>query len=263
MFFTFNEELKANFRNDNVMLFNDNCLEVMKEIPDKSIDLILCDLPYNTTQRTTTHNKWDVPIDLKKLWEQYNRIIKDNGAIVLFGNEVFSSELINSNRNIFKYKWYWNKKRGNNFINARFMPMKCIEEICVFYKHTPTYNPQYWYSTPYQTTDSIRSKCHTGLSGGKAPTFRTATVSDDGRRYPLSLLTFKKENSNYHQAQKPTALLEYIIKTYTDENMVVLDNCMGSGSTGVACLKTGRKFIGIEIDKNFFDVAVDRIKEVE
>lgn len=161
MFYSFDEELKADFRKDNICLFNGDCLEIMKEIPDKFVDLILCDLPYNTTQRITTHNEWDVPIDLGKLWEQYKRIIKDNGVIVLFGNEVFSSELINSNKKMFKYKWYWDKTRGNNFINAKIMPMKSIEEINVFYKHTPTYNPQYWYSTPYKTTDRVRNKCHT------------------------------------------------------------------------------------------------------
>lgn len=204
----------------------------------KSIDLILCDLPYNTEKRTTTHNDWDVPIDLDKLWEQYKRIIKDNGAIVLFGNEVFSSELINSNKPMFKYKWYWNKTRGNNFINAKIMPMKCIEELNVFYKHTPTYNPQYWYSTPYETADRVRNKCHTGLRGGKAPTMCTGHICDDGRRYPLSLLTFKKEKKSLHQSQKPVALLEYIIKTYTNEGDIVLDNCMGSRKYGSSLPKS-------------------------
>lgn len=218
-----------------IELMQGDCLELMKNISNQSIDLILCDLPYNTTKRKTTSNIWDTPINLSELWEQYKRIIKDNGVIILFGNENFSNELINSNKEMFKYKWYWNKTRGHNFQNTSFMPMKCIEEINVFYTNKPTYNPQFWYSTPYSTKERTRTTDIKGIAGGNAPKLCTSTISSDGRRYPLTLLEFKKDKDNLHQAQKPIALLEYLINTYTNEGAIVLDNCMGSGSCGIAC----------------------------
>lgn len=239
-----------------------DCLEIMKEIPDKSIDMVLCDLPYNIPKRKTTSNAWDVPFNITKLWEQYKRIIKENGVIVLFSNEAFSTYLINSNFEMFKYKWYWDKTRGYNFQNAGYMPMKSIEEINVFYSKKPTYNPQYWYSTPYKTNRGIRAKGIDGIKGGYARTIRAETNSKDGRRYPLTLLRYSKDGK-LHQAQKPVALLEYLIKTYTNENEIVLDNCMGSGSTGIACINTNRKFIGIELDEKYFNIAKERIEKVE
>lgn len=239
-----------------------DCLELMKDIPDKSIDMILCDLPYNVNRRKTTSNLWDTPIELPTLWEQYKRIIKDNGAIVLFGNETLSNELISSNKDMFKYKWYWDKTRGHNFQLARFMPMKCIEEINIFYNKIPTYNPQFWYSIPYTTKERPRKNNIKGISGGNSPKICTSTTSIDGKRYPLTLLKFKKDRCNLHQAQKPVALLEYLIKTYTNENDEVLDNCMGSGSTGVACVNTNRNFIGIELDENYFNIAKERINNI-
>lgn len=239
-------------------IYNTDCLEGMNDIEEKSINMILCDLPY-----TTTSNKWDTPIKLDKLWKQYKRIIKDNGVIILFGNEIFSNALINSNKEMFRYKWYWNKSRGINFQNARFMPMKCIEEINVFYKNKPLYNPQYWYSTPYKTTERPRKNIIEGISGGNAPKICTATISEDGRRYPLTLLTFKKDKGNCHQAQKPLKLFEYLIKTYTKESDIVLDNCMGSGTTAIACINTNRNYIGFEINKNFYDIAISRVRELE
>ena len=239
-------------------IYQGDCLEVMKKIDDGSIDMILCDLPYNTTG-----NKWDISINLEYLWQQYKRIIKQKGIIILFGNEIFSNALINSNKKMFRYKWYWNKTRGINFQNARFMPMKCIEEINIFYKNTPIYNPQYWYSTPYKTTARSRKNIIQGISGGNAPKICSATISDDGRRYPLTLLTFKKDRCNYHQSQKPVDLLEYLIKTYTNENDLVLDNCIGSGTTAVACINTNRDYIGIELRQEYVDIANKRINELK
>lgn len=239
-----------------VKLRKGDCIELMKDIPDGSIDMILCDLPYGTTAC-----KWDTIIPFEPLWEQYKRIIKDNGAIVLFSDEPFTSQLVNSNIKDFRYKWIWNKTRGSNFQNARFMPMKCHEEICVFYKKKPVYNPQYWYSSSYKTTERKRNKQIEGLAGGSAANVCTATISEDGRRYPLSILTYARDGKRIHPTQKPVALLEYLVKTYTNEGEVVLDNCMGSGSTGVACLRTNRKFIGIELEQKYYDIAKERIKK--
>lgn len=238
-----------------IQLLQGDCLELMKEIPTGSVDMILCDLPCGTTAC-----EWDNVIPFEPLWEQYKRIIKQNGAVVLFSDEPFTSCLVQSNIKQFRYKWVWDKCRGSNFQNARFSPMKCTEDISVFYKKKPTYNPQFWYSTPYKTKAKKRNRTIEGLSGGSAAKFCAETVSEDGRRYPLNLLRFKRDASRIHPTQKPVALLEYLIRTYTNEGETVLDNCMGSGSTGVACVNTGRNFIGIELDPVYFEIAKDRIE---
>ena len=229
---------------------------MMKGIPDGSVDLILSDLPYGTTAC-----KWDCVIPFEPLWEQYWRVVKDNGAVLLFSDEPFTCKLVNSNIKNFRYKWIWNKTRGSNFQNARFMPMKCHEEICCFYKKRPVYNPQFWFSTPYRTIERKRSKKIEGLHGGSASNICTATVSEDGRRFPLSILTYKRDGNRVHPTQKPVALLEYLLKTYTNPGETVLDNCMGSGSTGVACANTGRSFIGIELNEDYFEIARKRVTE--
>ena len=232
----------------NIELKQGDCLELMKDIPDKSIDMILCDLPYGTTVC-----KWDTIIPFDKLWEQYNRIIKDNGAIVLFGNEPFSSQLRLSNLKNYKYDWVWDKKRGSNFATVKIRPFNSFENIMVFYKKQPTYNPQMWKSTPYT--------CNQGYVGEAKQTglYRDNVITvNNGDRYPLTILSFSKE-TGLHPTQKPVALLEYLIKTYTNEGDVVLDNCMGSGSTGVACVNTTRNLIGIELDENYFKIAKERI----
>ena len=231
-----------------MILLQGDCLELMKQVPDKSIDLTLCDLPYGTTKC-----KWDTVIPFDKLWEQYNRIIKDNGAIVLFGNEPFSSQLRLSNLKNYKYDWVWDKKRGSNFATVKIRPFNSFENIMVFYKKQPTYNPQMWKSTPYT--------CNQGYVGEAKQTglYRDNVITvNNGDRYPLTILSFSKE-TGLHPTQKPVALLEYLIKTYTNEGDVVLDNCMGSGSTGVACVNTNRNFIGIELDENYFKIAKERI----
>lgn len=241
-----------------IQLYKGDCLEVMKDIPDKSVDMILCDLPYGTTAC-----KWDFIIPFDDLWAAYKRIIKDNGAIVLFGSEPFSTKLRASNLTMFRYDWVWDKQRGSNFAQAKKQPMKSHETISVFYKHLPIYNPQFWFSTPYKTIGRKRTNKIEGIRGGSAPNVCTSTISEDGRRYPLSIISFPRDGNRVHPTQKPVDLLEYLIKTYTNEGETVLDNCMGSGSTGVACVNTGRSFIGIELDDNYFDIAKMRIEEAE
>ena len=229
-----------------------DCLELMKEIPDKSIDLILCDLPYGTTR-----NKWDSVIQFEPLWEQYNRIIKDNGAIVLFGSEPFTSLLILSNLMDFKYRLTWKKDGYTNFLNAKKQPLRQIEDICVFYKNQPTYNPQFKDGKPYKQLSGIPKGNYDVLHCKKVETV------NDGKRYPTDCVEFGKVKKTVHPTQKPVALLEYLIKTYTNEGDVVLDNCMGSGSTCVAAVNTGRHYIGFELNEEYYDIACQRLDEVE
>ena len=229
-------------------LFKGDCLEIMKDIPDKSVDMILCDLPYGTTK-----NKWDSIISLDKLWEHYNRIIKDNGAIVLFAQTPFDKVLGVSNLKMLKYEWIWEKEQGTGFLNAKKMPLKNHENILIFYKKLPIYNPQMRKGKPY----TLERNTFTPNYGKQVDMVRTENT---GERYPLTILKFKRDKEKLHPTQKPVALLEYLIKTYTNEGEIVLDNCMGSGSTGVACLNINRKFIGIEKDEEYFNIACNRIK---
>ena len=235
-------------------LYNGDCLQLMKNIPDKSIDMILCDLPYGSTDC-----KWDMVIPFDKLWQQYNRIIKDNGAILLFGIEPFSSAVRYSNLKMYKYDWYWHKSMCSNFLNAKIQPFFKVETISVFYKKKPTYNPEMKEGKPYK---DIRSTSHTGSQNDRYEKIIRQDIINKGVRYPDNLIEFPNgNNKNVHPTQKPTPLLEYLIKTYTNENDLVLDNCMGSGSTGVACKNTNRNFIGIELDENYFNIAKKRIEE--
>ena len=224
-----------------------DCLELMKDIPDKSIDMILCDLPYGTTQ-----NKWDTVIPLNDLWNQYKRIIKDNGAIVLFSQPPFDKILACSNLKMFRYEWIWQKENSTGFLNAKKMPLKIHENILVFYKKLPTYNPQMRLGfKPY--------RCKQGRHTTNYGDYKRGHLTEsNGERYPIDIINFQREVS-LHPTQKPVALLEYLIKTYTNESETVLDNCMGSGSTGVACVNTNRNFIGFELDENYFDIAKTRI----
>jgi site-specific DNA-methyltransferase (adenine-specific) len=237
-------------------IYNEECLIGMKRIPDKSINMILCDLPYGITAC-----KWDIVIPFEPLWEQYNRVTKDDAAIVLFSGEPFTCNLIKSNPKSFRYKWIWNKGRGNNFQTARIMPMKNYEEICVFYRKQPTYNPQWWYSMPYKAMNRKRSKPAEilGSGSGSIRGFCIAAGSEDGRRYPLSILNFPRDAGGVHPTQKPVALLEYLIKTYTNEGEVILDNCFGSGSALVAAANTNRRYIGFELEQRYFNIARQRL----
>lgn len=224
----------------------------MQRIPDKSIDFILCDLPYGSTR-----NKWDSVISFDNLWKQYSRIIKDNGCIALFCDGLFMADLMKSNIKMWRYNLIWDKQRGCDFLNANVKPLKSHEEIAIFYKKKPTYNKQFWYSTPYKKTKNGSLSTNYGDRGV------AFTESLDGARNPLSILSYARDGNRFHPTQKPIALLEYLIRTYTNEGDLVLDNCMGSGSTGVACMNTKRRFIGIEIEQKYFDIAKQRIESIK
>ena len=235
----------------NVDLLQGDCLELMKDIPDGSVDMILADLPYGTTR-----NKWDSIIDLEKLWEQYNRIIKERGAIILTAQTPFDKVLGMSNLKMLKYEWIWEKEAGTGFLNAKKMPLKNHENILVFYKKLPVYNPQMRLGfKPY-----VAKKGNHGSNYGND---KGAVTKSDGSRYPLTVVNFTRDKDKLHPTQKPVALFEYLIKTYTNEGALVLDNVMGSGTTGIACLNTNRHFIGMELDEDYFNMAKERIENHE
>lgn len=221
---------------------NGECLELMHSISDKSIDLILCDLPYGTTWA-----KWDEVIDFKLLWNEYKRIC--SGAILLFSSQPFTTQLINSNLKDYKYTWYWIKNIAGNYLNAKRQPLRQIEEINVFCKHN--YYPQGTIECDKITRRGSGAK--TTMINYKNEWKQTLT------NYPTNILQYPLDKDKFHPTQKPVALLEYLIKTYSSEEDTVLDNCMGSGSTGVACINTNRKFIGIELDNTYFKIAEKRI----
>lgn len=278
-----------------IKLLHGDCLELIKDIPEKSIDMILCDLPYGQTAR----NKWDVVIPMEDyiikmgetktynlsdwllrayyegvdyqeaieffdryknngLWTEYNRVIKDNGAIVLFANGMFTADLIHSNRKMWRYNLVWQKTTPTGFLNANRMPLRCHEDICVFYKKPPQYNPQktFGHKRKVSTAEHKRNSAVT-TDYGK----HNLKTYDSTERYPTSVLTFPtdKQKCALHPTQKPVALCECIIKTYTNEGDTVLDNTMGSGTSGVACINTNRNFIGIENDDKIFEISKQRI----
>ncbi len=236
----------------NIKLLQGDCLELMKDIPDKSIDMILCDLPYGTTAC-----KWDTIIPFEPLWKQYNRIIKDNGAIVLTATQPFTSALVMSNPKMFKYSWIWDKVKPSGFQVAKYRPMMRQEDVLVFGKGRINYNPIMTRREKVKTSRVYSSSDSNPLKNNDCKN-RTYT-----HKYPQSILTFSNasQKGKVHPTQKPVALLEYLIKTYTNEGEIVLDNCMGSGTTGVACINTNRNFIGIELDPEYFKIAEKRIYE--
>jgi len=228
----------------------------MKDIPDKSIDMVLCDLPYGTTAC-----KWDVIIPFEPLWKEYKRIIKDRGCIALFGSEPFSSYLRMSNIKWYKYDWIWEKHNGSNSLLCKKQPLNFHENISIFYKKQTVYNPQMWSGKINHTRNDNGNDMDSELMGSKIRRSKTKT---DGVKYPRRIIKFNSiRQDKQHPTQKPVALVEYLIKTYTNENETVLDNCMGSGSTGVACINTNRNFIGIEKDETYFNIAQKRIEEAE
>lgn len=236
-----------------ITLHNGDCLEVMTEIPDKSVDLILCDPPYGTTDCA-----WDSVLPFDQLWDAYDRVLKPNGAVVLFSAQPFTTQLILSNRKSFRYCWYWLKDRATGFTYARYQPMRKVEDICVFYKKMPTYNPQGLQVIENPKPKQKRQPRREGI-------YKMSTLMNEYtphfKNYPKNVLQFSSERG-YHPTQKPVPLLEYLVKTYTNEGDTVLDNCMGSGSTGVAVQRVGgRKFIGIEQNKEYFEIAQKRIQE--
>jgi site-specific DNA-methyltransferase (adenine-specific) len=232
-------------------LFGD-CLELLRQVGDASIDLILCDLPYGTTQC-----KWDTPIDLAVLWGEYKRIAR--GAIVLTAQTPFDKVLGASNLSMLKYEWIWEKSNPSGHLNSKKAPLKAHENVLIFYDKLPTYNPQK--TTGHKRKTATRRTCTTSLYGVQnfAP-----IAYDSTERYPRSVLRFAsdKQHCNLHPTQKPVALMEYMIRTYSNEGATILDNCMGSGTTGVACVNTGRNFIGIDNDLKYFAIAQQRIRKV-
>jgi DNA modification methylase len=228
-----------------------DCLKLMHDnIGDKTVDLILCDLPYGIT-----NCKWDSLIPLDKLWKQYNRIIKDHGAIVLFGAEPFSTKLKMSNLKMYRYDWIWVKSRATLFQMSHKRPMNKHELVSVFYKHLPTYNPQMSKGKPYNRDHGNRK-----TSGFLSSKMKNIPTINKGTRFPTTILNFpNSSNKRFHPTEKPLNILEYLIKTYTNEGDTVLDNCMGSGSTGVAAKRLNRDFIGYEMNGKYFNIAKDRI----
>jgi DNA modification methylase len=252
-------------------LINADCLIAMKDIPDKSIDMILCDLPYEVLHKNNPHAQWDRKIPFDKLWEQYNRVIKDNGAIVLFAQGMFTAELMMSNPKMWRYNLVWDKCRVTGFLNANRMPMRCHEDICVFYKSLPTYNPQYTDGEPnhsrgngvHKETNRCYGKYKSGRTYDYDKQIKKVAPTHPNEKFPKSIISIKKEHETkvYHPTQKPVALLEYLIKTYSNEGETILDNTMGSGSTGVAAKRLNRNFIGIELNEKYFKIAVKRIQQ--
>lgn len=236
-----------------INLMHGDCLELMKTIPDGSIDLILADIPYGTTQC-----KWDSVLDLSEMWKHLKRIVKPNSAILLFAQLPFDKVLASSNMRMLKYEWIWEKTAATGHLNAKKMPMKAHENILVFYNKLPDYYP-------IKTTGHVRKSATADKGKLKSEIYGSEngiTIYDSTERYPRSVLKFSsdKQTSNLHPTQKPVALLEYLIKTYTQESETVLDFTMGSGSTGVACVNTNRSFIGIELDEHYFNIAKKRIE---
>lgn len=241
-----------------------DCLKLMKQIPDGGVDFVLCDLPYGITA-----NKWDVVLPFDKLWEQYNRIIKEHGCIALFGREPFSSELRLSNKKMYRYDWVWNKVNGGNPLLAKKIPMNVTENISIFYKKLPTYNPIKETKDP----KNLRNRKKHATFGDNYASGMTDTSKSDipgTKKYPKNIINIdcwsrelNHKAKRFHPTQKPILLLEYLIKTYTNEGMTVLDNCMGSGSTGVACVNTNRNFIGYELQPEYFEIAQNRIKDAQ
>ena len=244
-------------------IYNEDCLEGMKRIPDASVDCIICDLPYEVLHKNNPYAQWDRIIPFEPLWEQYERVIKKNGAIVLFAQGMFAAKLMMSNERLWRYNLVWDKVLVSGFLNAKKMPLRCHEDICVFYKKTPTYNPQMTEGKPlhgkgqsYKNKD-LANNCYGCIS-----------ATEDVRKgctekYPTSILRFKKTHPSVtvHPTQKSVELFEWLIKTYTNEGETVLDNCMGSGTTAVAAIRTNRNFIGFELQKEYFDIANKRIKD--
>jgi site-specific DNA-methyltransferase (adenine-specific) len=238
-------------------LYLADCLDIMPLIPDKSVQLILADLPYGTTAC-----KWDSIIDLDLLWKQYKRIIKDNGAIVLTASQPFTTKLISSNYEMFKHEWIWEKNRGSNFASLKYQPMKEHESVIVFSKKTPLYKPIMQQRKGGGLARTKYGYSRTENSESEVMNFTPKHANHNGNnelRYPSSIQKFVCEVGS-HPTQKPVALMEYLIKTYTNESETILDNTMGSGTTGVACVKTNRNFIGIEKDANYYEIAVKRIE---
>lgn len=265
-------------------IYNVDCLEGMKGIPDGSVDCIICDLPYEVLHKNNPHAQWDRIIPFEPLWEQYERVIKGNGAIILFGQGMFTAKLMLSNQKLWRYNLIWNKCRVTGFLNANRMPMRCHEDIAVFYKALPTYNPQYedgspnhprgngphkhtnnCYGVHNQLSDSPKKDYgndHRGRIYDSCP--RVESTVPEGKKLPRSIITIPREHESttLHPTQKPVDLIRYLIRTYTNEGDTILDNCMGGGTTAVAAVLEKRKFIGFETDATYFEKANRRLRDL-
>ena len=249
-----------------IELYKGDCLIEMQKIPDQSVDMILCDLPYGTTAC-----KWDSIIQLDTLWAQYRRIVKETTPIVLFSQQPFTSRLISSNFEMYKYNWIWEKDNATNFLISGHQPLKYTEDICVFgFGATTesrrgvylTYNPQLTEGKPYSCVSGAQRN-DTSIARGNGDKISGFVTKNEGTRQPRNIIKFNRDKERLHPTQKPVALLEYLVKTYTNPGQLVLDNTMGSGSTGVACVNTGRDFIGIELDEGYFRIAERRIADAQ
>lgn len=241
-----------------VELMQGDCLELMNKIPDGSVDMVLCDLPY-----ATTRNKWDNALPLEKLWVEYCRVCKQNAAIVLFSQPPFDKVLAASNLALFRYEWIWEKPKATGFLNSKKMPLKAHENILVFYKKLQKFYPQGLKRKDVPTINKGSRGSGPKGAGGYNYDRATRDAVQEFENYPRDVLRFSCDTEHLHPTQKPVPLLEYLIKTYTNPDDVVLDNCMGSGGTGVACVNTGRRFIGIELDSGYFEIAKTRIEKAE
>jgi len=245
-----------------IRIYNKDCIEGMKELPDKSVNLILCDLPYGTTAC-----KWDIIIPLDKLWEQYKRIIKDRGAIVLTASQPFTSILVNSNIKMFKYEWIWEKSKGVGFLNAKNAPLKFHENILVFSKGVTANRSNrnmIYFPQGLVKSERVRNYSEKDKNSvvGTRPSRVNTNYTQQLEGYPKSVLKFKNHIKQLHPTQKPVSLFEYLIKTYTNEGEIVLDNCMGSGTTAMACINTNRQFIGYEIDSQYYKLSLNRLNKL-
>lgn len=244
-------------------IYNEDCLIGMSKIPDKSIDMILCDLPYGVLNRQNEHAQWDNIIPFEPLWIQYRRVIKDNGAIVLFGQGMFTADLMTSQRNMWGYNLIWNKTdRPTGFLNAKKMPLRKHEDIMVFYKELPVYNPQMVKCEPHQRNHS-RGKMESEQTNRCYGGMRKFDEVITDEKYPRSIIRIPREENTIHPTQKPVALCEWLIKTYSNEGDTVLDNCIGSGTTAVACINTDRHYIGFETNPEYYQYALERCREAK
>lgn len=250
-------------------IYNEDCLEGMKRIPNGSVDSIICDLPYEVLHKNNPNAQWDRMIPMEPLWEQYKRVIKDNGAILLFCQGMFTAQLMMSQPKLWRYNLVWDKCRTTGFLNANRMPLRCHEDIAVFYKSLPVYHPQMTVGTPshphgngkHKETNSCYGKFKSGRTYDYDKQIRKVEPTRPGEKFPMSIIRIKKEHETtvLHPTQKPVELIRYLIRTYSETGGVILDNCMGSGTTAIAAMREKRHFVGFELNREYFDKAVERI----
>lgn len=247
-----------------ITLLHGDCLEILPAIADKSVDALICDLPYGVLNKSNKHVSWDKELPLDALWEQWKRIVKPNGAIVLFGQGLFSAKLMMSEPKMYRYSLVWDKGRTTGFLNANRAPLRQHEDILVFYRQHPTYNPQKRIVEPHLRTHSRNAKSAPNSNSCYGNFKQLAQDGTSCEKFPTSILRFQKKHKDwFHPTEKDVALLEYLIKTYTNEGDCVLDCVMGSGSTMVACANTGRRGIGIELMQEYYDISVKRVNDAQ